>query len=91
MFEYFYRLYNLFRKSSQARPLNAQKSMVSDGTLERHIIVNCLVAGLLPNQLHHCLVDLGCGIDCVSTRSTPWDRRRLTRSPQGNCPYNSVQ
>lgn len=28
VFEYFYRLYNLFRKNSRARPLNARKSWV---------------------------------------------------------------
>lgn len=28
VFEYFYRLYNLFRKGSRARPLNARKSRV---------------------------------------------------------------
>lgn len=38
MFEYFYRLYNLFRKNSRARPLNARKSWVWQYTP-----VGCLV------------------------------------------------
>lgn len=49
--EYFYRLYNLFRKNSRARPLNARKSWVCyslrwEMTLGRMLMND--TAGLFP-------------------------------------------
>lgn len=69
VFEYFYRLYNLFRKNSRARPLNARKSWVC--TLLRFLRMTMGVdrlhaAGLFSNQFHHCVADPRCRAYCVS-------------------------
>ncbi|CAG7930214.1 unnamed protein product [Penicillium olsonii] len=54
VFEYFYRLYNLFRKNSRARPLNARSSWLDffqiNFTIVWLILAVILVTGSVPEQ-----------------------------------------
>lgn len=63
VFEYFYRLYNLRRKESRARPLNAQASWVryvyTLGASRTISGTDASVARLFPHQFYPRLVNLG--------------------------------
>jgi hypothetical protein len=73
VFEYFYRLYNLFRSDSTTRPLNARKSWVSAQRLvgRDNLVANVSSARFLSDQFHYCVVDIGGRAHHVSGLARP--------------------